>query len=58
LLQSVPTATGTSKIYLGANTTVKDILNRTAAKGAVFSMATYEVLGRDPFGGQPLLYSL
>jgi hypothetical protein len=56
LLQSVPT--GTSKIYLGANTTVKDILNRTAAKGVVFSMATYEVLGQDPFGGQPLLYSL
>jgi hypothetical protein len=50
--------TGTSKIYLGTNTTVEDILNRTAAEGVVISMATYEVLGRDPCGGQPLLYSL
>jgi hypothetical protein len=49
LLQSVPTCI--SKIYLGANTTVDDILNRTAAEGTVFSMTTYKVLGRDDFGG-------
>jgi hypothetical protein len=36
----------------------RDILNRTAAEGVVISMATYEVLGRDPCGGQPLIYSL